>query len=98
MLAFWTERAASVVEFFFLAYLFLSGMIAPLDVFPEGLRRFLMWTPFPYMLYTPARALMGGTVPWNQVLPVIALWGVFFWGLYRILWARGLRHYSGMGA
>ncbi|MCF6191667.1 MAG: ABC-2 family transporter protein, partial [Candidatus Hydrothermae bacterium] len=98
MLAFWTERAVSVDEFFFLAYLFLSGMIAPLEVFPEALRRVLLWTPFPYLVYTPARALMGGPVPWAQVMPVMIGWAVVFWAVYRVLWTRGLHHYSGMGA
>ncbi len=98
MLAFWTERAVSVDEFFFLAYLFLSGMIAPLEVFPEALRRVLLWTPFPYLVYTPARALVGGDIPWGQVGAVMLGWALVFGAVYRLLWTRGLHHYSGMGA
>ena len=36
MLAFWTERASAIQQFWFLFYIFLSGAIAPLEVFPPA--------------------------------------------------------------
>ena len=36
MFAFWTERAAALEQISFLFYLFLSGYIAPLEVFPPS--------------------------------------------------------------
>jgi ABC-2 type transport system permease protein len=35
LFAFWTERASAIEQFWFLFYLFLSGIIAPLEVFPH---------------------------------------------------------------
>ncbi len=96
--AFWTERATSIEQFWFLIYLFLSGMIAPLDVFPEGLRAIVDWSPFPYLVYFPAALLTGLPVNVTQGFLAIALWGLFFWVLNRWLWKRGLKRYSGMGA
>lgn len=99
MLTFWTERANAIEDLFFMLYLFLSGFLAPLELFPEGVRRVALLTPFPYLVYMPAR-LLTGTVP-PDLLPgfgVMAAWAVVFWGLYRLGWALGLRRFSAMGA
>jgi ABC-2 type transport system permease protein len=98
MLAFWTERATAFEQFWFLLFLFLSGMVAPLDVFPPTVQAIVEWTPFPYLIYFPAALLLGLPVnPW-QGFSVMAGWGVVCWLLYRWLWVKGLRRYSGMGA
>jgi ABC-2 type transport system permease protein len=98
MFAFWTERATAIEQFWFLFYLFLSGMIAPLNVFPEGVKTIVMWTPFPYLIYFPASLLVGIPVDVGQGFGVMLAWSGLFWGINRWLWRRGLRHYSGMGA
>ncbi len=98
LFAFWTERATAIEQVWFLFYMFLSGMIAPLNVFPEGVREVLMWTPFPYLIYFPASLLVGLPVNVGQGLVVIIAWTGLFWVLNRWLWRRGLKHYSGMGA
>lgn len=59
MFAFWTERAIALENFWFLLYLFLSGMIAPLKVFPEPIRAIALLTPFPYLIDFPASILIG---------------------------------------
>jgi ABC-2 type transport system permease protein len=96
--AFWTERATALEQFWFLFYLFLSGMVAPLDVFPESVRAVLFWTPFPYLVYFPASVLIGVPVPLVQGFAVTFLWVTGLWILNRWLWREGLKHYSGMGA
>lgn len=100
MIAFWAERANRVEDIWFLSYLFLSGFMAPLDVFPPAIRTFALWTPFPYLVYLPAQLLTGKVQP--QMLaygfPVMFAWGTLFLGIWWIAWKRGLRHYSAMGA
>ncbi|MBW4552142.1 MAG: ABC-2 family transporter protein [Aphanocapsa sp. GSE-SYN-MK-11-07L] len=98
MFAFWTERASAIEQFWFLFYLFLSGMIAPLELFPEAVRQVVLWTPFPYMIYFPASLLVGLPVNVGQGFLAIALWSLLFLALNRWLWRKGLKHYSGMGA
>ncbi len=98
MLTFWSERATAVEEVFFLLYLFLSGTIAPLEVFPEPLRTLALLTPFPYLVYLPAALLAGQEVRLWPGLGVMLLWGAVFLLLWRWLWRLGLRRYSGMGA
>ncbi len=98
MFAFWTERAHAIEQFWYLLYIFTSGMIAPLDVFPENVRAVILWTPFPYLIYFPANIIIGRPTALVQGFATMLAWGLIFLALNRWLWRRGLRQYSGMGA
>ncbi len=98
LFAFWTERASAIEQLWFMAYLFLSGVIAPLEVFPPLVRDIAMWTPFPYMVYFPAAILVGKAVNIGQGLGVMAGWLIVASVLNRWLWRKGIKQYSGMGA
>jgi len=62
ILCFWSERASALERLLFIPYLFLSGLVAPLEVFPPELRAAAHWTPFPLMVAFPAQLLAGGPV------------------------------------
>ncbi|MBW4431792.1 MAG: ABC-2 family transporter protein [Pelatocladus maniniholoensis HA4357-MV3] len=96
--SFWTERASALEDFWFLFFLFLSGMIAPLEVFPESVRTVVLFTPFPYLINFPASILVGIPVNLTQGLVSMLGWILLFFGLNRWLWRQGLKRYSGMGA
>lgn len=98
MLAFWTERASSTQQFWLLFYTFLSGAIAPLEVFPDTVRQVVEWTPFPYMIHFPAVLLMGLPVAFGKSILIMMGWTTVFLVLNRWLWRKGLKQYSGMGA
>ncbi|PSN17725.1 multidrug ABC transporter permease [filamentous cyanobacterium CCP5] len=98
LLAFWTERASAIEQFWFLIYTFLSGMVAPLELFPEAVRAIVLWTPFPYLIYFPASLLINRPENVLQGFVTMALWAAVFFGLNRWLWHQGIRQYSGMGA
>jgi ABC-2 type transport system permease protein len=98
MFAFWTEKAAALENLWLLFFVFLSGLIAPLDVFPENVRNIVMWTPFPYMINFPASILVGLPVDLTRGFLSIAGWFLLFLGANRFLWRMGLKQYSGMGA
>ncbi|MTJ06912.1 ABC-2 family transporter protein [Anabaena sp. UHCC 0204] len=98
MFAFWTERATALENLWFLFFLFLSGLIAPLDVFPEDVRNIVMLTPFPYIIDFPARILVGLPVDLTRGFLSILGWFLIFLGANRVLWRLGLKKYSGMGA
>lgn len=98
LVAFWTERASSLEEVWFILYLFLSGLVAPLSVFPEVVRSIALLTPFPYLVYFPASILAGQPVNIGQGFLVLLAWASFFFILNRWLWRKGLRQFSGMGA
>ena len=98
MFAFWTERASALENLWFLFYLFLSGYIAPLEVFPEAVRELVLLTPFPYLINFPAAILVGVPVDLGRGFLSTIGWFLLFLGLNRIFWRLGLKRYSGMGA
>jgi len=98
LLAFWTERASAIEQFSFLFYLFLSGMIAPLEVFPLSVRQVSLWTPFPYLIHFPVAILIGLPIDIVRGILVMLSWSLLFFILNRWLWRKGLKQYSGMGA
>ena len=99
MLSFWFERVSSFDRLVMIPYYFLSGLMAPLEVFPEAVREVVLWTPFPYLIWFPARLLTGGAgiSPLRGFL-VVAFWIALLHAVGRVVWRRGLRHYSAMGA
>ncbi len=98
MFAFWTEKASSIQEVTFLIHLFLSGAIAPLEIFPRQIKLIALWTPFPYIINFPASILTGLKVDIIHDFGVMLIWGIIFSIVNRWLWRKGLRQYSGMGA
>ncbi len=101
MLAFWTERASALWDFGFLAYFLLSGLLAPLEVYPPAVREVALWTPFPYLLDVPANLLLGRPPVSGSLATaaaVLGAWCLVLLALNRFLWRRGLRHFSAMGA
>ena len=98
MFAFWTEKASSIQEVLFLVSLFLSGAIAPLEIFPPEVRSIALWTPFPYVINFPASILTGLKVDFVHNIGVMFVWGIVLAIVNRWRWKKGLRQYSGMGA
>ncbi|MEA5512637.1 ABC transporter permease [Nodularia sp. UHCC 0506] len=98
LFAFWTERASALETFWLLFYLFLSGLIAPLEVFPETVRTIVMFTPFPYLINFPVSLLVGLPVDVARGFLSLVGWILLFLGANRLLWRAGLKRYSGMGA
>ena len=97
MLCFWSERASALERFLFMPYLFLSGMLAPLDLYPEAVRRFALLTPFPSMLYLPAQLASGAPVDAVAGFRTVALWMAVLIPLNLWLWRAGVRRYAAMG-
>ncbi len=98
MAAFWHERVAAMDAVIYLPYMFLSGLIFPFEALPEFVREVLLWTPFPYMVWFPAALVVHGEAPILRGFLTMAGWTIFFYGLSRWLWHKGLKHYSAMGA
>lgn len=99
-LGFWMTQTISVMEVWFYSRAFFSGWIIPLAMFPEVLQEILVYLPYRYVLSFPLELLLGGlasgdiflgfAIQWCWVLALLAA--------HRFIWARGLRHYSAVGA
>jgi len=103
MLAFWVERVSALEGINYLPYLFLSGLVVPIQTLPAGLQDAILWTPYPYVLWFPAMLVAAPpeAMPPEMIargIATIAGWLIVFTLIQRVLWRRGLKHYSAMGA
>ena len=98
ILCFWSERANALERLLYIPYLFLSGLVAPLEVFPPAVRAVALWTPFPYMIAFPAQLLSGNPPSFSGGFAAMALWIGLLLPLVALLWKAGVRRYAAMGA
>jgi ABC-2 type transport system permease protein len=98
VLCFWSERASALERLHTLAMLFLSGLMAPLEVFPPAVRQVAQWTPFPWIIHFPARLLAGAEVNVAGGLAALLGWMALLLPLTLLLWRAGVRRYAAMGA
>jgi acyl-CoA synthetase (AMP-forming)/AMP-acid ligase II len=97
LLCFWSERASALERLLYIPYLFLSGLVAPLEVFPPSVRAFALWTPFPYLVAFPAQLLSGNPLTFHGGFAAMAGWIALLLPLVGLLWRAGVRRYAAMG-
>jgi ABC-2 type transport system permease protein len=100
LLAFWITQAVAVFELWFGLWTILSGYLIPLDLLPPAVARAAYWLPFRYQLAVPLEIIMGrlqGIELWRS-LALQALWIAVMFGVSPILWWRGIKKYSAVGA
>lgn len=102
---FWSERASALERLLYIPYLFFSGLVAPLESFPEPVRAWALRTPFPLLVAFPARLLSGDPFPSGPHslsiaagFAAMALWIALLLPLLLLVWRAGVRRYSAMGA
>jgi len=77
-----------------------TGELIPLDLLPSSIREWVIALPFSCGIYLPAAYLSGriGTDAFMRGFVSLAVGGVVFGLLARLVWKQGLRRYSGTGA
>ena len=98
LFAFWSERASAIEQVWFMVYLFLSGLLGPLDVYSPTMQNIANATPFPLIMYYPAQILLGRPVNLVWVIGLLLMWTIIFFVINRLLWRAALKRYSAMGA
>jgi len=100
ILSFWISSSTTLHEIWFAASMMLGGIVAPLDLFPESVRAIANYLPFRFMLSFPVEIVSGRLSPADIAagFAVMITWCVFFFALYRWLWAKGLRQFGAFGA
>ena len=99
-LAFWTDQSQGLFGLYMSFWMLLSGYVAPLEMFPPGLREVVAWLPFRGMIAVPVELLGGFLSPAEAVfdLGLMAGWIVVLGLLVRWMWRRGLQRYGAFGA
>ncbi len=97
--AFWLIDFWGLQQIVDVVILLLAGFIAPLEFFPKLLQTIALITPFPYMIYYPIMSLQS-KLELSQGLKVIAIqlmWLVLLCLVYKILWRKGVKRFTGEG-
>ncbi len=99
-LAFHLTRIHSITVAKNLALWLVTGELIPLDLFPEGIRKVVLWLPFSSGVYIPVGYLTGRIsedLVYRGFLTT-TLGICFFGGLGAFMWKWGLAKYTGTGA
>tara|TARA_B100000131_G_scaffold202323_1_gene194329 strand:+ start:499 stop:1296 length:798 start_codon:yes stop_codon:yes gene_type:complete len=96
-ICFWTEKASSIEKLLFIPTLFLSGLLAPVNSFPEYIKSWVFLTPFPYLIDLPANILSGNTNNFHYGLLIQFGWIFLFFIIFRIIWNTGSKKFTAMG-
>lgn len=97
--ALFTTDFYGLAEFVGVLILVFGGFVIPLDLFPSQLIRLVSVLPFPYMFYYPILAI-AGRLDVQALFRLIGIqvgWIVIFLLLYRYLWKKGSRLFTGVG-
>lgn len=97
--AFWVESSWGVLFLMTIILESLGGGLFPLDILPQRIFDGLMLTPFPYLIYFPAKLYLG-TMSYPQIIfgfSIIFIWILVLILLMRILLEAGFRHFSAVG-
>lgn len=96
---FWLVEVWPIKPLYGALMLICGGSLYPLDLLPEGVRAWALYTPFALVGFVSARAVQGALTFDEQRAFLLAsfVWSGLFFALYRFLWARGLARYEAVG-
>lgn len=99
MLALFTQEVYSIFELYYVPLMFLSGQLFPVSVLPVWAQHLAKLFPFYFTTGAPTEILIGrvrGDAV-NQVLIMQLVWIAVAYTISRVLWAKGLKHYTAVG-
>jgi ABC-2 type transport system permease protein len=99
MIGFWFLEVSSLLFVYMLFNFFFSGHMFPIDMLPEPWLTLVRLVPLQYLAYFPAAVFLGKVQGTELVLglAVQAGWVIACIVASRVLFARGVRRYSGYG-
>ncbi|HRI44299.1 MAG TPA: ABC-2 family transporter protein [Fimbriimonadaceae bacterium] len=99
MLALFVQEATAIFELYYVPMLFLSGQLFPIALLPDWARNLAALFPFYYTTGFPTEVAIGriGSTDALQGIGLQVAWIGGSLVLQRVLWAHGLRHYTGVG-
>ncbi|RPI26125.1 MAG: hypothetical protein EHM70_19355 [Chloroflexota bacterium] len=99
-LAFWTTRVYSISEFYYALTVLFAGQFVPLDLMPPVIQQIARFLPFQILRYFPIQTILGklsqSEILWSYAMAVI--WLIVAMALFRLVWVKGLKQFSAVGA
>lgn len=98
MVAFWFTDYWGFQEILEVVIVVLAGFIMPITFFPHLLKTIALLTPFPYIIYYPITAFQGAMTNDMFVQAVMGqlIWLVILVVVYKIMWLKGVRKFTGV--
>ena len=99
LLAFWLENIWGIYFLFFMLIEALGGALFPIDILPKTVANIVLLTPFPYLLYFPAKIYLG-QLNYTQLISgfaILIFWVLIFWVLMKTTLKAGLKTYTAVG-
>ncbi len=99
MIGFWFLEVSSLLFVYMLFNFFFSGHMFPLDMLPRPFSTIVQVIPLQYLAYFPSAVFLQkihGPELWAG-LTIEAAWVLFFMFASRVVFWRGVKHYSGFG-
>jgi ABC-2 type transport system permease protein len=96
---FWTTRITAINQLYYVVFLFFSGRLAPLALFPPAIVALAWLLPFRWTLSYPVNLFLGQLTPREALLGMGAqiAWILAAALLARIVWRAGVRRYGAVG-
>lgn len=98
-IALYTQEAQSIFDLYYIPYLFLSGSLFPIAMFPEWAQKLAWFFPFYFTVGAPTEILIGRKSG-DETLMILAIqvaWIAASYLAYRVLWQKGLKQYTAVG-
>lgn len=97
--AFWFVDFWGLQQIVEVILVIFAGSIMPLEFFPAWLKSLALVTPFPYIIYYPIISLES-KLNLNQSIHVLSIqivWLVILMFVYKFLWKKGVKIFTGVG-
>jgi ABC-2 type transport system permease protein len=98
--AFWTTRVYALHEFYSALFVLFGGLFVPLDLLPPLIQQIAQYLPFQLRIYFPIQLILGKLPP-DVIARDFALqviWFLIGLALFRLVWSRGVKRFSAVGA
>lgn len=97
--SFWTTDVYGIFQFSEMLSLIFAGVILPLSFYPHVVSIIAYILPFAYIIYFPVAAVVG-LFTTNQLFFILCgqiIWiGILFF-IYKMMWRRGVKIFTGVG-
>ena len=99
-LAFWTTRVYSIHEFYYALIMLFAGQFVPLQLMPAVIQNIARVLPFQLFMYLPIQIIQGNLSAQEITQGYVTgiLWFIAALIGFRIVWRRGVKQYSAVGA
>lgn len=98
--AFWITNSSRLIFMFYAILSIFSGLMIPLNFFPEQAQQILFNTPFPYVFYVPAQIFLGH-IEYQQYLqdlmPRSLLFVAIELTIISLIYRFGIKKYEAVG-